>query len=375
LKSLVIASDCLLPRKDGISIVLDKIIPELAKKYRITVLAPNFGAFKGYGKVHVVRFPLVRFLKAGDYVFCRPNYRQVQDAVRNADVVMTHTLGPVGAMAIAAAKLSKKPLIAYVHSIEWELAANAILLGKFTRGKFISLAKGVIKRMYNLCNLVLVPSAEVSKLLKKVGVTARKKIVRLGIDTKRFVPPRSKEAAKKAIKINPNEKVVGFCGRIGREKDLMTLYNAFQLLRRKRQDVTLLIVGSGLNSMEEFFRKQQGIIMAGAVDNVVPYLQAMDVYVLPSLTETTSLSTLEAMSCGLAIASTPVGCVKEYMKENYNGRFFPTGDSIALCKVLEAFLSNEQLRKRLGRNARATIVKSFQKKRFVSQMKKVIDSF
>jgi len=41
----------------------------------------------------------------------------------------------------------------------------------------------------------------------------------------------------------------------------------------------------------------------------------MDIYVLPSLTETTSLSTMEAMSCGAVPVTTPVGHLKEYIVE------------------------------------------------------------
>lgn len=375
MKRLVIASDCFLPRKDGVAVILDSIIPKLANKYKITLLAPNFGDLKSYKKVRMKRFPLVKFLKAGDYIFCKPNYNKVQRAINNADIVMTNTLGPVGAMAIVAAKMSNKPVIAYVHSIEWELTANAMLLGRFTREKFISLAKSVIKRMYNMCSIVLTPCSEVSELLKKIGVTSRKRVVRLGIDTKKFVPSKSKEAAKLAVRINPEETVIGFCGRIGREKDLITLYKAFQLLKKKKKKVTLLIVGSGVKSIEKSFRKNPNVIAPGSVENVVPYLQAMDIYVLPSLTETTSLSTLEAMSCGLAVASTKVGCIKEYLKENYNGFTFPTGGSAALCNVLERLVDDEKLRIRLGKNARSTIVRKFPKKKFIKQLIKTLDSF
>ncbi|MFH1181503.1 MAG: glycosyltransferase family 4 protein [Candidatus Woesearchaeota archaeon] len=374
MKRLVIASDCFLPRKDGVAVILNSLIPELAKKYKITVLAPNHGKVKAYKKVRLIRFPLIKRLKAGDFTFCRPNYRAVRRAVNAADIILTHTIGPVGLMAIIAARRAKKPVVAYIHSIEWELAADAMRFRLLTNG-FIPLAKLFIREVYNQCNLLLVPSSDVSEKLEKVGVTARKKVVSPGIDAGRFVPPESKALAKAAVGISQNIMVVGFCGRLGREKDLTTLYKAFQVLRKKRKEIVLLIVGSGVRSIEKFFSKKQGVIAPGGTDNVLPYLQAMDVYVLPSLTETTSLATLEAMSCGLAVVCTPVGSLKTYIKNGVNGMLFPKKNFMALSSSVEKLLGDEKLRQRLGRNARNTVVRKFPEKRFIKKMIKVIDSF
>ncbi len=81
----------------------------------------------------------------------------------------------------------------------------------------------------------------------------------------------------------------------------------------------------------------------------------MDCYVLPSLTETTSLSTLEAMSCGLAVFATRVGYIKNYIKEGENGYLFPKKNAYLLSKKLELVAKDEKLRARLGKKARETV--------------------
>ncbi|MCK5025745.1 MAG: glycosyltransferase family 4 protein, partial [Nanoarchaeota archaeon] len=102
-----------------------------------------------------------------------------------------------------------------------------------------------------------------------------------------------------------------------------------------------------------------GIKYIESKDDVIPYLQAMDIYVLPSLTETTSLSTLEAMSCGCAVISTKVGLVKRYIKDKVNGSFFPKGNATALKIKLNWLIENPGIRAKLGRNARETVKAKF----------------
>ena len=104
---------------------------------------------------------------------------------------------------------------------------------------------------------------------------------------------------------------------------------------------------------------KKDIIVVGYADNIVPYLQAMDIYVMPSLTETSSLSTMEAMSCGIAVVSTPVGYIKGYIKNSYNGFFFNKQNPYELSKKLILLLNDKKLRAKIGENARKTIIKFY----------------
>ena len=87
------------------------------------------------------------------------------------------------------------------------------------------------------------------------------------------------------------------------------------------------------------------------MENVVPYLHAMDIFVMPSLTETSSLSTLEAMQCGIPVIATPVGHIKEYVESGYNGFLFPRQNPGILMEKIKTLVDNPALRKKLGNNA------------------------
>lgn len=365
MRRLLITTDCFLPRLDGIARFLSQIIPEL-KEYKITIIAPAFEGRTVNKKWKVIRIPLIK-KTFGDIKFSKFYYKDIKNEVEKNDIVFNQTIGPIGICTIIAARKLGKPLISYVHSIDWELTSKGIKYFK-TITKYI--VRKLAKHLYNKCNLLLIPSRQVEDILTFYGITTKKNIVKLGVNTKQFLS-YNKEKAKQKIGIKKDTFVIGFCGRLGREKDLMTLYNAFKILENKHTQIKLLIVGTGVNEYSEL-KKNKKIIMTGAKENVVPYLQAMDVYVLPSLTETTSLSTMEAMSCGIPVITTPVGSIPEYVQDRVNGLLFPRKDSKTLFEKIEILINDPRLRKRIGENARKTIIKNHKFEITIKEIKHVL---
>ena len=360
MKKLLIATDSFVPRMDGIARFLLQIIPALQREFEITVIAPAFqGEQQDPPGIKVIRIPL-HHITFGDWPLPKWKSKVVCKAVDEADVVFSQSIGPIGTIAIDRAHKTDKNAIAYIHSVEWELAARALSHSRIFEWLIYALSKGHIQQVYNKCSLLMVPTTEIGELLKVQGIRTITTVVQMGVDTGLFVPPDAKSAAKERLGFDPKVKIVGYCGRIANEKDLVTLYRAFLMLRKKRSDTLLLIVGDGLESLKRMFKKQDKILVTGKINNVIPYLQAMDVYVLPSLTETSSLSTMEAMACGIPVITTKVGSLKFYIKNKENGLFFPKRNPYILSLKINQLLETESLRKMLGDQARKTITENFQ---------------
>ncbi|MFP4403085.1 MAG: glycosyltransferase family 4 protein [Candidatus Woesearchaeota archaeon] len=371
-KKLVIATDAFLPRIDGIGRFLLEIIPRIENDYDITIIAPNFkGEFNFKFKSNIIRCNLINFQLADTY-FSYVKYKKIKNVIKEADLVFIQTIGPIGIKSIKIAKKYKKPIIAFIHILEWELIPNSLKRFKLI-GKIV--AKYFAKKYYNKCDLLIFPSEEMMYKFEKNSIKTNNTIINLGTDTEKFKPILDKKKAKEKININSNQTIIGYHGRIGREKNLITLYRAFRKLEKKYNNIKLLIVGSGVKDQENIFSSNRNIILTGKKEDVIPYLQAMDIYVLPSLTETSSLSTMEAMSCGLAVITTPVGYVKEYINEKENGMFFPFKNSTRLYMKLDLLIQDLALRKRLGKNARKTIIEKFNWDNTYSKIKNTINSF
>ncbi len=371
-KKLLIVTDNFLPRWDGISRFLSEILPELKRKYDITVIAPKFkGKWKGIKGVKIKRIPLYNW-HFGDFPPAKFRFKEIKKYVRETDLVWVQSLGPIGVLGLICGKLFKKTVIAYTHSLEAELVSKSIGKGAFLRKVTFVIVKYLSRFLYNRCDLLLVPSLDMTEILSWYKIKTKKAVIRLGVDSDDFKPCLDKVKAKEKLGIGGSF-VIGYTGRISHEKDLLTLYRAF-LRIRKKHNVKLLIVGDGVPKLREYLEKKKNVIVPGSTSDVLKYLHVMDVYVMPSLTETSSLSTMEAMVTGLPVISTPVGHLKNYIEENYNGFFFPQKNAYALSKKINTLIEDPMLRKMMGSNARNTMLEKYDWKDSVDKIKQIIDA-
>lgn len=354
-QKLLIASDCFLPRWDGIARFLSEVVPRLSSTYDITLLVPNFAGEKvNWRGIRIVYFP-VTGIKFGDFPMPSFQWRKVTKEVADADIIFTQTIGPIGVLAIRAAAKQHKPAVCFIHSIEWELVPSSI---QRFRNAITEVTRSFCRRFYNKASLLLVPSQDTAQKLGENYVAARKHVVHLGVNASQFTPAKDKAAAKKAVHLPQDGIIIGFSGRVAREKDLPTLYRAFRMIKMRYANTNLLVIGKGL-PLSEVFPSRQDIIHVPQANDIHRYLQAMDVYVMPSLTETSSLSTLEAMACGIPVIATPVGHLKHYIVDGKNGFLFNKGNPTMLAKKLAMLIEDAKLRKAIGEEARRTVTAKY----------------
>lgn len=368
-KTLLIATDCFLPRWDGVSRFLFEVVPYLTREFDVVIAAPKFpGSFPGFDGATVVRFPVYGW-KVGDINPARVQRSKMVKLIRNSDIVWTQSIGPIGAMAMYYAKKNHKPLVSFVHSVEWFLFSKS--LKRFKEFVEFTIRK-LVPFLYNKCDVLIVPFEGMIPMLEEQGITGKKEVVYLGVDVNRFRPSESKILSKESIGLDPNKVVIGYLGRFGREKDVPTLYEAFRKLHDERPNTTLLLVGGEL---KEHFAHMEDIKVVGSVDNAVPYYQAMDIYVLPSLTETTSLTTMEAMSCGLPVVVTPVGYVERYVEHKKNGFIFPVKNVERLYLTLKTLVKNPYMRREVGKAGRSTMAERHTWEKVAAEISNILKRF
>ncbi len=369
---LLISSDNFLPRFDGISKFLYEVISFLKDDFEIVVLTVDHGDFEVEG-FELFKFPFK--FKIGEFPIAKVDKKIVRRLVSKADIVFNNTIGPVGVSVVFEAKRQKKPVIGYLHSHDWDLFSHYLSFNKLLKFfvRFFSLRR--VRKIFSFYSLVLVPSKEDSFLLLSYGVKTPSKVVPLGVNPFFFKPALNKFESKKAIGLNPKSFVVGFVGRLSYEKDIFTLLRSFFWLKKNVSNVSLLIVGSGLKSIEDSLKNKNNVFHVKANSLVLQYYHAMDVFVMPSLTETTSLSTLEAMSTSIPVVVSNTGLMKFYVKNNFNGFVFPKKDWMSLSRFLKKLYDDPVLRKTLGENARKTVINEFNIKNTVFELKKVFETF
>ena len=224
-----------------------------------------------------------------------------------------------------------------------------------------------------------------SWLVTMVGVRANKVTqIYNGVDHSRFAPETVKPLALLPAQWQRLDGILvaGTVGRLTPVKDQQTLLRAFAQLRESDpvlgDRLRLVIVGDGplyspLKQLIEQLALQDVAWLAGDRQDVPGLLQAMDVFVLPSLGEGISNTVLEAMASGLPVVATAVGGNVELVEEGCNGSLVPVGDSLALATALATLFRNDGERIRQGDNARQRVCQYFDWDRTVAAYLQVYD--
>ncbi len=162
----------------------------------------------------------------------------------------------------------------------------------------------------------------------------------------------------------PGKKVVVSAGRLSKQKGYSYLIEAAAILKKKRSDFVVLILGEG--KLRESLSQQARdsgvssvIQFPGFVRNVGPYLKGCDFFVLPSLFEGLSNAAIEAMACGKPAVLTDVSGSKEIVTDGENGLIVPPRDPVSLADAMNELLSDEAKLKTYGQNAERHARKNF----------------
>lgn len=171
-----------------------------------------------------------------------------------------------------------------------------------------------------------------------------------------------------------------YVGRLAAEKGLLILLESLHQMRNMQVPVHLTLVGDG----EDRDLLEQRVAQMGLRDmvhfagfaneaGVRAYLQAADVFVLPSFAEGVPVSLMEAMACGVPVVSTYVGGINELVEPEVTGMLVPASDATALALTLNKLLSNPELRQQLARKGRERVEESYHLGRQIQKLSSLFE--
>jgi glycosyltransferase involved in cell wall biosynthesis len=159
--------------------------------------------------------------------------------------------------------------------------------------------------------------------------------------------------------------VIGFVGRVVRDKGLVELVEAWQTLRAERPELHLLVVGPFEPQdplppeVEKLLRTDPRVHLTGMNWDTPPLYTAMDVVVLPTYREGFGIVAIEAAAMELPVVATEVpGCV-DAVQDSVTGTLVPPRDAAALTEAIRLYLLDPQLRRRHGRAGRERVLREF----------------
>jgi glycosyltransferase involved in cell wall biosynthesis len=236
--------------------------------------------------------------------------------------------------------------------------------------------RGVLEQLVvHLADRIIV-NAESLRPRGRAGV--RTEVVPSGVDSERFRPRAGeRRAAKARLGLAADRPVIGTVGRLEPRKGTAVLVEALARIHADgRPDVALVIAGDGpLRAEMETLASRLGVAahvhLLGDCADVRDVLAALDVFVLPSLTEGMSNALLEAMAMECGIVATAVGGTPEVMAGDATGVLVPAADPAALARATVRLLDAPDERARLGAAARRRVEERFDARAMVRRLEAV----
>jgi glycosyltransferase involved in cell wall biosynthesis len=218
--------------------------------------------------------------------------------------------------------------------------------------------------------IVLCNSESLRKKALAMGVAPESKLLLLGggssngVDAERFAPGASD--VRERLGVARNAPVVGFVGRLTRDKGLPELIEAFDTILGAEPETHLLLVGwfdaseDALGGeMRRRIESHPRIHLTGLVEDTAPYYRAMDVMVLPTWREGFPNVVLEAGATGIPVVTTLSTGSRDAVVPEVTGLLIPPGYPEAIAEAVLKLLRDPVRRRRMGKAARAWVTEHY----------------
>jgi glycosyltransferase involved in cell wall biosynthesis len=301
---------------------------------------------------------------------------------KSYDIIYVVGYRMLGIPAILVCSLFQKPCVLR-QSLHGELLGESSNYGlqqvkvyprSFAIRIFLWLRNLLIRR----ADMFISISSSVTKEYLNGGVSSEKiKHIPNGVDTRRFHPVshHRKFWLRQKLGLPEGKTIVIFVGRLVVYKGPLLLVRVWKGIVSVHSDVYLVFVGPGEDSAVDCESELRNFVKAqaldrhthftGAVENVHEYLQASDIFILPSDNEVFPNSLLEAMSCGLPVIAAPSGGAMEIVQNGGNG--IHAGSFDELYTALDTLLRDKTLASSLGHAARKIVLERYDKRREINE--------
>ncbi|MDI6794917.1 MAG: glycosyltransferase [bacterium] len=257
------------------------------------------------------------------------------------DIVHTHNAAPYFYGTIAA-KLARIPgVISTKHGNEERQSKRLA---------------GLCYRLLSLLNnRVVTVSDELKNYLITRGEVSPAKVMTVvnGVDVDQYQIKIDRTGKRKELGLSETDFVVGHTARLSPVKDQSTLLKAIAAAMKVFPQIRLIIIGEGplkaqLEVLADKLKISDKVFFLGIRRDMPEIFQIMDLFVLSSLNEGTSMTLLEAMAASLPIVATKVGGNPQIVKEGVTGLLVPVQDVEAMKRAVIFILKDRAKAEAMG---------------------------
>ena len=278
--------------------------------------------------------------------------RQAREILHEMDILHAHHPFFSGRLATRYGRQLNLPIV-FTNHTRYDLHARAYL--PFVPPSLTHMALEALMPAFTaLCDLVIAPSDGLRQIAAEWGVRDKVTVIPNGIDLDRFRDP-ARPLRRHELDVPDDSILLVYCGRLGPEKNLSLLLDAFSGAVQAIQNTFLLVIGGGPEERE--LRKRAAAIpnvrFAGSVayDEVPRYLAMGDVFVTASVTEVHPLSVIEALAAGLPVLGIRSPGITDTVVDGVNG-YLTSHDLAAFTAMMVRLLLEPERQLAMAAEAR-----------------------
>lgn len=348
-------TDSYRPYVSGVVRSIESFARELRRcGHEVYIFAPRYPSVDD-DEVNVYRFPSFRAPTYPDFYIGLPVPWPVKRYIRNwnLDVIHVHSPFLLGQLGAFFARKLDLPLVFTYHTLYDQYVHYFPIASGFAKKCVV----GIARHFCNRCDLVITPTSVIRDLLRGYGVTTSIIPIPTGIEVWRFSGGKT-DYLRKALGIPERDIILLFVGRIGKEKNLEYLLEAFSLVVREVENAVLVLVGSGPETehLQERSRElgvAERVLFAGFLEpeKVAEAYRSANIFVFPSVTETQGLVLAEAMAAGLPVVAQAAYGSLAMVKDGVTGYLCKEGKE-KFAELILMLIRDRELREKMGAAAR-----------------------
>ena len=270
------------------------------------------------------------------------------------------------------------PIIATEHGVfirERLLAINSSEYSFFLKKLLIRFSESITELVYYKADSILSVNKFNIKWEEMYGADSDKiGIIYNGIDHKLFAPKEKPEHLKDVPTVVASAIVFDL-------NDIITMIKSCDVVRQTIPNVQYMVYGDN-NAVPEYTKECMDLISELKLENNFKFAGYHskphelfcegDVSILTSISEGFPYTVLESMSCGIPVVATDVGGVTEALDENC-GFICKPKDHVEIGNRVIELLQNQELREKMGINARRKVLRNFTIDKFIEKYEEAYD--
>jgi glycosyltransferase involved in cell wall biosynthesis len=348
-------SDCYHPVINGVVTSIDVLRSNLMKAgHEIELFVPDKPGFSDHDlSIHRFFSLTAPFHKESRFTLPHPwgHIKRLQDWA--PDVLHIHTPFNLGLVGLYVSEKLGLPYV-FTHHTLWEEYVHYVPL--VSRRLLRKTAIAVCRQFCNGASTVVAPSDEVKSRLLTQRVRQPIEVIPTGIDVECFAEGDG-AAIRTRYGLLPEHRVAIYVGRMGKEKSLDFLLNAFAQVSREVPEARLLMVGGGPEKtvLEEQTRSlglQDRVTFTGYVPrtDLASYFRAARVFLFSSVTETQGLVSLEAQASSCPVVAVRASGSNEAVADQETGFLVPQNEADFAAHTIR-LLCDDALQARMASSA------------------------